>query len=86
MAFQFFKRQSDSQALLLALLPQQEFVAPRGAGPGQLAAVFRHLRRPARPPDLPDYLREDVGLPPAYHPVQQCDVAMTPQRGLFDNR
>ena len=55
------------------------------AKPGIIAAILAHLRRP-HPPDLPDYLREDVGLPPAYHPVRQWDIAMTPHRGLFDDR
>ena len=29
-----------------------------------LAALLSWLRRPKRPPDVPDYLRADLGLPP----------------------
>lgn len=30
----------------------------------QLAALLSWLRRPKRPPDVPAYLRADLGLPP----------------------
>jgi len=52
---------------------------------GIITAILAYWRR-SRPPDPPDYLRDDLGLPPAYHPVRQWDIAMSPHRGLFDDR
>ena len=38
-------------------------VAQRGLAPVMLAAIRAWWSRPRLPPDLPAYLREDVGLP-----------------------
>jgi len=37
-----------------------------------LAALRSWLRRPRRPPDVPDYLRADLGLPPADGPTSEA--------------
>ena len=38
----------------------------RGIIVSLLASLMRWLDRPPRPPDLPPYLLEDIGLPPDY--------------------
>ena len=38
----------------------------RGIVVSLLASLVRWLDRPPRPPDLPPYLLEDIGLPPDY--------------------
>lgn len=35
-----------------------------------IAAILSLLTRPRRPPDVPDYLRSDVGLPPRIDPLE----------------
>jgi hypothetical protein len=50
-------------------------VHQRGLVPVIAAAVQAWLNRPRVPVDLPAYLREDVGLPPAYEPVTWHSVS-----------
>ena len=50
----------------------------RGVVVSLLANLVRWLDRPPRPPDLPPYLLEDIGLPPDYRrdwdePQRQID-------------
>ena len=53
-------------------------VAQRGLFPVLLAAVRAWWKRPRLPPNLPAYLRVDVGLPADGHPVYWMDIPVSP--------
>jgi hypothetical protein len=53
-------------------------VAQRGLLPVLGAALRAWWKRPRLPPNLPDYLREDVGLQPEGRVVYWMDVPINP--------
>jgi hypothetical protein len=46
----------------------------RSAVEKAIAAILSLLTRPKRPPDIPDYLRADVGLPPRIDPLEAMRI------------
>jgi hypothetical protein len=53
-------------------------VAQRGLLPVLFAAIRAWWKRPRLPPNLPAYLREDVGLPVEDHVVYWMDIPIHP--------
>ncbi len=53
-------------------------VAQRGLFPVLFAAVRAWWKRPRLPPNLPAYLRVDVGLPKEDHSVYWMDIPINP--------
>ncbi|WP_172122534.1 MULTISPECIES: hypothetical protein [unclassified Devosia] len=53
-------------------------VQQRGLVPVLIAALRAYWSRPRLPPDLPAYLREDVGLSPPIQPMHWLDVQINP--------
>jgi len=56
-------------------------VQQRGLVPVLIAALRAYWSRPRLPPDLPAYLREDVGLGPLVEPAHWSEVPINPHGG-----
>jgi len=66
---------TDSRSMVLRLeFSIADAVHQRGLVPVLTAAILAWWNRPRLPSDLPNYLRADLGLPPAEQPGHWTDI------------